>query len=399
MIVNQAKRLDHVQEYYFSKKLREVAQMNAEGKDVINLGIGKPDLPPPSSVIKALQNSSEKASHHGYQSYSGIPELRNEFASWYSRYFKTTLDPKTEILPLIGSKEGIMHITMSFLEKGEQVLVPNPGYPAYSSAALLSGAESIWYNLTKESNWLPDLDELRSLDTSKVKIMWINYPHMPTGARANESIFKSLVEFCTKRKILLCHDNPYSFILNDNPFSILSIEGAKECAVELNSLSKSHNMSGWRVGMLAGKGSYISTVLKFKSNMDSGMFRAVQDGAIAALKAPDSWYNALTNTYQIRKKAAQEIADLLNCSYDYDQSGMFLWAEIPNTFADAIALADAILYGAKVFLTPGSIFGSNGNKYIRISLCQPLEVINNAKERISSFFKNRQIIEAKQSTL
>ena len=283
MIVRPAQRLDQVQEYYFSHKLREIAQMDQDGKNVINLGIGKPDLLPPPAAIEAMNKSSVLETSHGYQSYKGIPELREKFSEWYQLYFKTTLDPATEILPLIGSKEGIMHITMSFLEAGDKVLVPNPGYPAYLSATNLSGATTVYYNLKADNNWLPDLEEIRNMDLSKVKLMWINYPHMPTGARGSKEIFSKLIALCKEKKILLCHDNPYSFILNDQPFSLLSIEGAKECTIELNSLSKSHNMSGWRLGMLAGKEEYINTVLKFKSNMDSGMFKPLQKGAIAAL--------------------------------------------------------------------------------------------------------------------
>ncbi|GLR19267.1 aminotransferase [Portibacter lacus] len=385
MIVKQASRLNHVKEYYFSHKLREVGQMNADGKDVINLGIGKPDLAPPAEAVTALKNAAENDSYHGYQSYSGLPELRKAFADWYLKYFDTTLNPASEILPLIGSKEGIMHITMSFLEKGDQVLIPNPGYPAYESAAKLSGAESVLYNLTAENNWLPNFKELEAMDLSKVKLMWINYPNMPTGARGNKETFEKLVALCKENSILLCHDNPYSFILNKEQFSILSIEGAMDCCLELNSLSKSHNMSGWRVGMLGGRSDYIQTILKFKSNMDSGMFRALQEGAIAALSMDQAWFDSLTETYTERKVEAEKIIDLLGCSYKGDQSGMFLWAKIQDHYKDAIELADEILYGANVFITPGNIFGSNGNRYIRISLCQPSSLLAQARERIEKF--------------
>ena len=389
MIVKQAKRLDHVKEYYFSHKLREVAQMNAEGKDIINLGIGKPDLPPPPKAIQALERAAKKDGNHGYQSYAGIPELRKGFSEWYKTYYGVNLDPNSEILPLIGSKEGIMHITMSFLEAGDEVLVPNPGYPAYASAANLSGATCKYYNLTQDNQWLPDFDELESMDLSRVKLMWINYPHMPTGARANRNIMEKLVAFCLQNQILLCHDNPYSFILNDQPFSIFEIEGAKECVLELNSLSKSHNMSGWRIGMLAGDSAYIKTVLKFKSNMDSGMFRAVQEGAIAALKEGDEWFQELTKRYTERKVEAEKIIELLDCEYQGGQSGMFLWAKIGDDYNDAKEVADEILYGAHVFITPGNIFGSNGNQYIRISLCQPKELIEQARMRIEAFKKGK----------
>ena len=396
MIVKQAKRLDHVQEYYFSHKLREVAQMNADGKDVINLGIGKPDLAPPSFAVEALNKSSNRDQNHGYQSYAGLPELRQAFGSWYAKYFDTELDPTTEILPLIGSKEGIMHITMSFLEPGDKVLVPNPGYPAYSSAANLSGATSILYNLKEENNWLPNFQELEALECSDIKIMWINYPHMPTGARADVETFRRLIQFCKQNQILLCHDNPYSFILNDRPFSIMSIEGAKECCIELNSLSKSHNMSGWRVGMLAGNKDYVKTILKFKSNMDSGMFKSVQEGAIAALSADDTWFRELNSIYRERKLEAEKIIGLLECKYNQDQSGMFLWARIHDQYSDAKDLADQILYGANVFITPGNIFGSNGNQYIRISLCQPESTIKSARERIENYLKTHELVAANQ---
>ncbi len=392
MIVKPANRLSHVEEYYFSMKLREVAQMNQEGKDVINLGIGKPDLPPPPEAVEALSHSAEKKNNHGYQSYIGAPELRQAFADWYQKYYNVSLNPNNEILPLIGSKEGIMHISMSFLEAGDKVLVPNPGYPAYSSAAHISGAELVHYNLKEENDWQPNLEELKDLDLSQVKLMWINYPHMPTGARSNKQILENLVGFCIENQILLCHDNPYSFILNDNPESIFSIEGAKLCAIELNSLSKSHNMSGWRVGMMAADQEYINTVLKFKSNMDSGMFRALQDGAIRALQEPEQWFNDLNKVYKDRKKEAEKIIHLLGCHYNPDQSGMFLWARINESFKDAGELADYILYNCNVFITPGFIFGSNGSQYIRISLCQPKEVITMALFRIQEFMEGEKLL-------
>ncbi len=388
MIVSKAKRLEHVEEYYFSHKLREIAQMNANGKNVINLGIGKPDLPPPASAINRLNSAALNDSSHGYQSYNGIPELRMAFSNWYKQYYQTDLNPESEILPLIGSKEGIMHITMSFLESGDEVLIPNPGYPAYSSAANLSGATTIYYNLTAENDWLPNFEELEEMDLSKVKLMWINYPHMPTGARGNIDVFVKLINFCKSNKILLCHDNPYSFILNEIPFSILSIEGAKECTLELNSLSKSHNMSGWRVGMVGGKKDYIDTIMQFKSNMDSGMFKAVQEGAIEALNIEENWYRNLFDIYTERKKEAEKIIRLLECEYIDNQSGMFLWAKINEGYNNSKELADHILYGCNVFITPGSIFGSNGDQYIRISLCQPVELIATAKERIKIFVEN-----------
>lgn len=389
MIVKPASRLSHVEEYYFSHKLREIAQMNQDGHDVINLGIGKPDLPPPPEAVEALSKSAERRTNHGYQSYIGIPELRNGFASWYKRFYGVHLNPESEILPLIGSKEGIMHISMSFLESGDEVLVPNPGYPAYSSAAYISGATIVHYNLKEENNWLPDFGELEAMDLRKVKVMWINYPHMPTGARGNKTALEKLIRFCTDHQILLCHDNPYSFILNENPTSIFSLDGAKECALELNSLSKSHNMSGWRIGMLAGREDYLKTVLKFKSNMDSGMFRALQDGAVTALTENQDWFDDLNAIYKDRKTEAEKIIKILGCHYNPDQSGMFLWARINDSFADAIVLADYVLYGSKVFITPGNIFGSNGNQYIRISLCQPKEMIYQAAVRIEQFLEQK----------
>ncbi len=387
MIVKQASRLDHVQEYYFSHKLREVAKMNAEGKNIINLGIGKPDLSPPPLAIKSLNEAAREATSHGYQSYSGIPELRSAFSQWYLDSYKVELDPDSEILPLIGSKEGIMHITMSFLEQGDQVLVPNPGYPAYASAARLSGATCVFYDLKEENDWLPSIQDLKDKELSKVKLMWINYPNMPTGAQANPLAIKELVTFCSQNNILLCHDNPYSFILNQEPFSIFNVDGAKECSIELNSLSKSHNMSGWRVGMLGASSDYIKTILKFKSNMDSGMFRAVQEGAATALKMGPSWYKELNKVYQERRLIVVKLITLLDCTFRDNQSGMFLWAKINDRYRDAKELADEILYNANVFITPGSIFGSNGDRYIRISLCQPKELISEAVHRVETFKK------------
>jgi aspartate/methionine/tyrosine aminotransferase len=380
--IRPAARLGNVQEYYFSKKLREIADMKSQGLDVINLGIGSPDLPPHPSVIKALHDHSIMEANHAYQSYMGIPELRYAFSEWYERFYNVALNPETEVLPLIGSKEGILHIAMSFLEKGDAALIPNPGYPAYATATKLAGAEVIEYPLSAKNDWLPDFELLEKEDLSKVKIMWVNYPNMPTGAKAKESSFNELVDFARKHHILIVNDNPYSFILNEDHLSILAVPGAKEVALELNSLSKSHNMAGWRVGMLAGHSDLIQTVLRFKSNMDSGMFRPVQMAAAKALQLPDSWYKELNIIYRMRRKKVHELLDLLDCKWQSDTSGMFVWASVPKDYKDGFELSDVILHNAHVFLTPGGIFGTQGNGYIRISLCANEETIAKAISRI-----------------
>ena len=382
MIIEESKRLIHVREYYFSKKLREIAAMNAQGMEVINLGIGNPDLKPDQKVIEALKDNASQATNHGYQSYKGHPELRKSISDWYKKKYKVELNPEKEVLPLIGSKEGIMHISMSFLNPGDQVLVPNPGYPAYRATALLAGAECIEYKLNEGNAYLPDLTELKQRDLSRVKIMWINYPHMPSGKVANLEAFKSLVEFAKEQKILLCHDNPYSFILNEKPLSILEIANAKECVLELNSLSKSYNMAGWRIGMLSGGADYIQTVLKFKSNMDSGMYLPLQKAAIEALSLHEQWHIEMNKVYQERKKHACAILDHLKCIYSSDDVGMFVWAKIPKQYTDAFELAENILQEAHVFITPGGIFGSEGDQYLRISLCNPVSVFQQAYTRI-----------------
>ncbi len=380
-MIQPAKRVEKVEEYYFSKKLREIAEMNAKGADILNLGIGSPDRPPAKVVIDALQTEAEKENVHGYQSYQGLPELRNAFASWYQRYYKVTLNGATEILPLIGSKEGILHITMSFVNPGDKVLVPNPGYPTYSSVSQLAGAEILHYNLRHENHWYPDFEELEAMDLTGVKIMWVNYPNMPTGTPATMELFEKLVAFGKKHGILICNDNPYSFVLNHEQLSILQIEGAKEVCIELNSLSKSHNMAGWRLGMIAGKPEFIQYILRFKSNMDSGTFRPMQVAAVKALSLGDEWYTEMNETYRKRRELVYDILDMLGCTYDKDQRGMFMWAKIPaNTTAQQ--LADKILYEAKVFITPGFIFGSNGEGFIRISLCSNEEVLSKANQRI-----------------
>jgi LL-diaminopimelate aminotransferase len=387
-MIQPASRMDLVQEYYFSTKLKEIAEMNSRGLSVLNLGIGSPDLAPSESTINALAEAASNIKNHAYQSYIGVPALREAFAAWYKKYFDVLLDPANEILPLLGSKEGIMHISMAYLQAGDEVLIPNPGYPSYRSASLLAGATLVEYNLSEQNCWLPDLDFLETTDLSKVKLMWINYPHMPTGAKANKNIFEKLIIFAKKHNILLVNDNPYSFILNEDYLSILSIEGAKDIALELNSLSKAQNMAGWRVGMLGGAKELIANVLKFKSNMDSGMFLPVQLAAAEALKADKNWYNQLNEIYKIRQKKVFEIMDLLSCKYDPLQTGMFVWAKIPEKWADSYQLADEILYKTNVFITPGGIFGSQGNHYLRISLCADISLFESAIERMNPFFKN-----------
>jgi aspartate/methionine/tyrosine aminotransferase len=380
--IQPANRLNLVTEYYFSKKLKEVAEMNAAGKNVINLGIGSPDLPPSIEAIETLCRSAQQADTHGYQSYVGLPELRQAFANWYKKYYRVDLNPNTEIQPLIGSKEGILHISLAFLNSGDAVLIPNPGYPTYSSVSNLVGAELISYDLKEENNWQPDFDALEKLDLSKVKLMWINYPNMPTGAQASKELFENLVAFGKKYGIVICNDNPYSFILNSHPLSILEVEGAKEICIEMNSLSKSHNMPGWRMAMLASNVRFVQWVLKVKSNIDSGQFKPMMLAAAKALQAPDSWYENMNQVYQNRRKIAEEIMNVLDCSFDPKQSGMFLWGRISEKYKNSGELADKILYQANVFLTPGFIFGSNGNNYIRISLCCTEEKLQQALNRI-----------------
>jgi len=375
-----AKRLEGIGEYYFSQKLREIDAMNAAGKKVINLGIGSPDLPPHPDVIRVLQVEAAKDNTHAYQSYKGSPVLRNAVAQWYKDQYHTTLDPATEILPMIGSKEGIMHLCMTYLDEGDSVLVPDPGYPTYRSAAKLAGADCIAYDLVADNDWLPDLEQLSRQveEAGNVKLMFVNYPHMPTGKLPTEKFFKELIRFAKTHAILLVHDNPYSFILNEAPMSLLGIEGAKEVAVELNSLSKSHNMAGWRVGVLCGAQQRIDEVLRFKSNMDSGMFLPVQLAAATALALGRDWYAQVNKTYGERKKKVYELLEALGCSFDKNQAGLFVWAAVPPTYKDGYALSDGVLREAQVFLTPGGIFGTNGNGYVRISLCATEEKIVDA---------------------
>ncbi len=381
-VIRPAQRLEHIQEYYFSAKLREIAQMRAAGHNVINLGIGSPDLPPATETIEALVQHSRERHTHSYQSYIGIPELRHAFTRWYERWFGVLLNPDNEVLPLIGSKEGIVHIAMTYLGAGDQALVPNPGYPTYRAATLLAGAQPIEYKLKPENGWLPNLDALAQQDLSRVKIMWVNYPHMPTGAVAPAECFQQLVTFARRHRILLVNDNPYAFILNEHPASLLAIGGAKDVAVELNSLSKSHHMAGWRVGVLAGRADYLQEVLRFKSNMDSGMFKPVQLAAAQALQCSSEWYVSINAVYRERRAIVHRILQALGCHWDDRQSGMFVWAKVPATYSDGYVLSDEILHKANVFLTPGGIFGSQGNDYIRISLCSDGALLEEALRRI-----------------
>ncbi|MFZ4262718.1 pyridoxal phosphate-dependent aminotransferase [Sphingobacterium sp. HJSM2_6] len=384
MEIEVAKRLQQTEEYYFSKKLREIDEMNKSGAQVINLGIGSPDLPPHPEVIKTLQEQAALPNTHGYQNYKGVPQLRTAMADWYQRYYQVSLDPNTQILPLIGSKEGIVHICMTYLQEGDRCLIPNPGYPAYASAVRITGATLLPYELKEENNWLPDLEELEKQDLSTVKMMWINYPHMPTGTLASTSFFEEIIAFAKKHQILLCHDNPYSFILNDHPESILSVPGALDVAIELNSLSKSSNMAGWRIGMLLANEKRIAEILRFKSNMDSGTFLPLQLAAAKALSLDASWYKELNAEYAKRRTKVFEIMDILNCTYNTKQVGLFVWARIPNSYANAYALSDEILYNTQVFITPGGIFGSAGDQYIRISLCANQTTLDRAIEKIKA---------------
>jgi aspartate/methionine/tyrosine aminotransferase len=380
-MMQPAKRLDTVQEYYFSKKLREVRGLLAAGKPIINMGIGSPDLQPPATVIEAIQNSLSDVSAHKYQSYQGLPELRNAIADFYKEKFGVVSNPESEVLPLMGSKEGIMHISMTFLNEGDAVLIPNPGYPTYTSVTKLVGAVPLFYNLSAATNWQPNFAELEKQDLTNVKIMWVNYPHMPTGTNATLDTFKKLIAFGKKHQILIINDNPYSFILNDNPISILQVEGAKEIALELNSLSKTFNMSGWRVGMVLGNEYYINQILKVKSNMDSGMFYGIQKGAIAALQLSDDWFTDQNKIYEERRSLVWQLADKLHCSYATKATGLFVWAKNPEG-KKSEAITDSILYDKNIFITPGTVFGSQGEGYIRFSLCVSSEIIKEAISRI-----------------
>jgi aspartate/methionine/tyrosine aminotransferase len=382
-MIQKADRLNEVKEYYFSKKLREVAALRTAGKPVINIAIGSPDLHPSSTVIEAIQQAVTLPNAHQYQSYQGIPELREGMAQFYNEKYNVTLNPATEILPLMGSKEGIMHISLAFLNKGDKVLIPNPGYPTYASVTNLVEADTIFYNLNAEDNWLPNFEEIEKNDLSKVKIMWVNYPHMPTGAVASKEDFKKLIAFAKKHAILIVNDNPYSFILNDHPLSILAVEGAKEVAIELNSLSKTFNMAGWRVGMVVGDAEIIKTILEVKSNMDSGMFLGIQKGAVEAFKLSNDWFHKQNEIYQERRAMVWKIFDALNCTYDKTIGGLFVWAKIPAG-ENSEALTDKLLYEKDVFITPGTIFGTNGEGYIRASLCVDVATLNVVLNRITA---------------
>lgn len=383
-----AERLNSISEYYFSKKLKEVAEMNAAGKNVISLGIGSPDLPPSAATIEALTESAKKADTHGYQPYVGIPELRKAFADWYKKWYNIDLDSTKEIQPLIGSKEGILHISLAFLNPGDGVLVPNPGYPTYTSVSNLVQAKIHTYDLDENKGWQPDFEALEKLDLSNVKLMWVNYPNMPTGASATIELFEKLVAFGKKHNIVIVNDNPYSFILNENHLSILQVEGAKDICIEMNSMSKSHNMPGWRMAMLASNPQFVEWILKVKSNIDSGQFKPIQLAAVAALNNSKEWHDEMNKIYRTRRQYAEEIMNILNCSFDKDQVGMFLWGRIPNQYKDSGELADKILYDANVFITPGFIFGDKGNRYIRISLCCNESMLKEALERIKRLNNN-----------
>ena len=381
--IQPADRVSTIQEYYFSRKLKEIAGLNAEGADIISLGIGGPDRPPHSDVIDTMVDEVRKPGNHSYQPGIGIPEFRKAIADWYRRWYGVSLDPASEVQPLIGSKEGILHISLAFLNPGDGVLVPNPGYPTYTSVSKLAQAEIFNYDLLEENGWMPDLELMeRTLPLDRIKLMWINYPHMPTGARASMELFEKIVAFGKKHGIVIAHDNPYSFILNDKPLSLLQVEGAKDIAIELNSLSKSHNMAGWRMAMMASNPTFINWVFKVKSNIDSGQFRPMMLAAAKALEAGPQWYQNLNAAYSSRRLLAEQIMTELGCTFDKNQRGLFLWGRIPDSEPSSESLADKVLYDARVFITPGFIFGSNGDRYIRISLCATEDKLCEALQRI-----------------
>ena len=382
--ITPADRVGSIQEYYFSKKLKEVAEMNAQGKNVISLGIGSPDLPPSDETIETLCAHAHQANEHGYQPHIGIPELRQGFANWYKQWYGVELDPKSEIQPLIGSKEGILHISLAFLNPGDGVLIPNPGYPTYSSVSKLVGAKLIYYDLLEDKGWQPDFDALEQMDLSGVKMMWTNYPNMPTGGNATPELYERIVDFGRRHDILICNDNPYSFILNEHPLSILAVPGAKETCIELNSMSKAHNMPGWRMAMLASNAQFVQWILKVNSNIESGQFKPMQYAAAKALQADKSWYDGMNRVYRSRRDLAGQIMEALGCTYDEQQVGMFLWGRIPDSAESAEAIANKVLYEARVFLTPGFIFGSRGERYIRISLCCKNEALQEALNRVKT---------------
>ena len=381
-MIERASRINHIEEYYFSKKLKEVFSLEKQGKPIINMGIGSPDIPPDREVINALKKSLSHPKASMYQSYQGLPELRKAISNFYKNNYNVTVDYSSEVLPLMGSKEGIMHISMAFLNKGDQVLIPNPGYPTYSSVTKILEAEPIFYDLVEENNWQPDWKYLESIDSNKIKLMWLNYPNMPTGAKTDLNTLDRLIDWAKSRKIILVNDNPYSFILNDNPISILSRKGAFEVCLELNSLSKTFNMAGWRVGMLLGNKNYIKDVVKIKSNMDSGMFYGIQIGAIASLNLKKDWFKSLNEIYFKRREKVFELAKKLNTSFDKNISGLFVWAKLNEDVKSSEKFIDKILYKHNIFITPGSIFGSNGDRFIRLSLCVEEKIIEEAINRL-----------------
>lgn len=385
--ITPADRLSAIKEYYFSRKLAEVAELNAKGMDIVSLGIGGPDRPPHQSVVDTLNEQASRPDTHGYQPTKGIPELRKAYAGFYKRFYGVELNPDTEILPLIGSKEGILHISMAFLNPGDGVLVPNPGYPTYTSGTRIAGGEIFYYDLKEENGWLPDFEAIERMPLEKIKIMWVNYPHMPTGTPATRELYEKLIAFGKKHGILIVHDNPYSFILNPEPMSILEIEGAKETAIEMNSLSKSHNMPGWRMAMLATNAEFAQWILKVKSNVDSGQYLPMMKAAAKALTLEQDWIEEVNKEYAERRKIAEKIMSELGCSFDPKQQGLFLWGRIPESVANVEEFTDKILYEARVFLTPGFIFGSNGDRYIRISLCATQERLEEALRRVREFSK------------
>lgn len=387
-MIQPADRLTLVSEYYFSRKLKEVAALNAQGMDIISLAIGSPDMPPSPQTIDKLCEVAKQPDAHGYQPTMGTPELRQAMAGFYNRWYGVQLNPLTEVLPLIGSKEGILHVTLAFVNPGDEVLVPNPGYPTYTSLSKLLGAKVVNYNLVEANGWQPDFDELEQMDLSKVKLMWTNYPNMPTGGNARRETYERLVDFAKKHHIVVVNDNPYSFILNEEHLSILQVEGAKDCCIEFNSMSKSHNMPGWRVGLCATNAQFISWILKVKSNVDSGTFRGLQLAAATAYDNSDEWHQeANIDTYRRRRHYAEQIMETLHCSYDPHQVGMFLWGKIPDQYDDVEQLTEKVLHDARVFITPGFIFGSNGKRYIRISLCAKEEKLQEALTRIADMMR------------
>lgn len=386
--IKPADRLSLVNEYYFSRKLKEVAALNKEGQDIISLAIGSPDMPPSDATIQTLCEAAKRPDVHGYQPTRGIPELRKAMAGWYKRWFNVTLDPENEIQPLIGSKEGILHVTLAFCNPGDKVLVPNPGYPTYTSLSKLLGCEIVNYDLLPENDWQPDFEQLEQTDLTGVKIMWTNYPNMPTGTNAQYATYERLVDFARRHHLVVVNDNPYSFILNEHPISLLQVPGAKDCCIEFNSMSKSHNMPGWRVGMLATNPQFIQWVLKVKSNIDSGTFRPMQLAAAKAYENPQEWHHqANIETYSRRRHYAEEIMNVMGCSFDPEQVGMFLWGKIPDAYTDAEELTEKVLHQARVFITPGFIFGTNGKRYVRISLCAKDDKFAEALARITKLFK------------